>query len=111
MGIILPDNTNNRKLMSLLRKMRRFNPIPHVPTYGSGFRNIIIGRIVEDPNFRESANSYFIQAADLLAYLIYQAHKPCSYMKKKNGHNYYRRLNPIFCRHASMSNPNGFVRL
>lgn len=57
MGIILPDNTDGQKLQKLVRKMRAFNPIPN--TGGTGFRNLPIGLIIEDPLMKESSNSFF----------------------------------------------------
>ena len=76
-----------------------------------GYRNLAIQKIIEDPSFRDSGHSYFIQAADLAAYLVYQSLSPSAYMRKKAGHNYYKRLDPIFCTAASLSDPRGFVRL
>ena len=36
-GIILPDNTENKKLITLLKRMRRYNPIPHDNQYSVGY--------------------------------------------------------------------------
>lgn len=110
-GIIFPDHTHSKKLKELLRKMRHYNPVPHQKNYAStGFRNMAINTIVEDPNFRDSADSYFIQAADIIAFLLYQKYAPNSYIKKKSGQNYFRKLEPILCRHVSNSK-NGIVEL
>jgi hypothetical protein len=51
----------------LLRQMRRFNPIPNqMAMYGAGHRDIPLLAIIEDPNFRDSEHSYFIQAVDCI---------------------------------------------
>ena len=110
-GMLFPDHTDDKKLTVLLRQMRHWNPVPHQRQFGRGYRNITIQRIIEDPNFRDSAHSYFIQAADLAAYLVYQELSPNAYMKKKAGYNYCNRLQPIFCTAASSSDPRGFVRI
>ncbi len=110
-GIIFPDHTDDKKLTQLLRKMRRYNPVPNKPTFGIGYRNLPLGKIVEDPNFRDSGYSYFIQAADLVAFLLYQSLTPNSYMRKKGGQNYFYRLDPILCKAVSPSDPYGIVHL
>jgi len=110
-GMLFPDRTDDKKLQQLLRRMRRFNPIPNQSSYGSGYRNLLLNNIIEDPNFRESHHSYFVQAADLAAYLLYQSIAPNSYMRKKSGHNYFRRLDSILCKVASRTDPDGVVQL
>ena len=35
-GLMLCDHTDDKKLMSLLRQMRRYNPIPDQPEHGTG---------------------------------------------------------------------------
>lgn len=110
-GMLFPDHTDDKKLMLLLRQMRRYNPIPHQAAYGTGYRNLTMTHVVEDPSFRDSAHSYFIQAADVVAYLVYQSFAPNSYMRKKGGHNYYQRIEPIYCKVASPRHPMGFVLL
>lgn len=110
-GLLLPDDTDNKKLTTLLRQMRRYNPVPNKPPFDPGLRNLTLSRIVEDPTFRDSAHSYFIQACDLAAYLLYQQISPSNYMKRKAGHNYFRILDPILCKVASSSDPQGVVRL
>jgi hypothetical protein len=110
-GIILPDNTDGQKLQRLLRKMRHYNPIPNQAAFGSGYRNLRLQTIIEDPWLKDSAHSYFIQAADLCAYLLYQHLEPNTYMRKKAGYNYFQRLDPILCKVASSTDPLGIVRL
>lgn len=110
-GILFPDHTDDKKLELLLRRMRRFNPIPDRSEYGMGHRNLAVARIIEDPNFRESDHSFFIQAADVAAFMLYQSIAPNAYMRKKSGQNYFKRLEPILCKVASSSDPLGIVRL
>lgn len=110
-GILFPDNTDNKHLTQLLRQMRRYNPIPNQPQYGAGYRNLLLNRLVEDPNFRDSEHSFFVQACDLAAFLLYQHLAPSAYIRKKSGHNYFRRLDPVLCKVASLADPMGIVRL
>ena len=110
-GIIFPDNTDNKKLQSLLRRLRRFNPIPNLPAFGTGYRNLTLSKIVEDPNFRDSSDSYFVQCADLSAYLLYQQINPCQYFRRQGIRNYFDRLEPILCPYACRGNTRGIVTL
>jgi hypothetical protein len=91
--------------------MRRYNPVPNQAPYGPGYRNLTIGKLIEDPNFRDSGHSYFVQAADLAAFLLYQHLEPNAYMRSKGGQNYFYRLEPILCKVASKRDPHGIVRL
>ena len=110
-GMLFPDNTDNKKLTQLLRKMRNYNPIPNQSILGVGYRNLKLTTIIEDPNFRDSSHSYFIQAADTVAYLLHQHLLPNNYMRKKGGQNYFTRLDPVLCKKASRTDPLGIVRL
>ena len=108
-GLLFCDHTDDQKLITLLRQQRRYNPIPHQPRFGDGYRNLPISYIVEDPVFRDSAHHYFIQAADLAAFLLYQRLAPNSYMRRTAGRNYFRRFQPILCKVASGKDPDGIV--
>lgn len=110
-GMIFPDNTENKRITDLLRKMRRFNPIPNQPCFSQGYRNIGIGKVIEDPNFRDSDHSYFIQAVDLGAFLLYQLLAPSAYFRKKGASGYFKILDQVLCKVASSSDPYGIVRL
>ena len=109
LGIIIPDNTDQKKLTKLSRKMRIHNTVTN--TGGIGYRNLPIKNLIEDPFFKDSADSYFIQTADLIAYLLYQYKCPNKYMKKNGGEKYFKKLDPILCKVASNSNPLGIVDL
>ena len=91
--------------------MRRYNPIPNRVGLGRGFRNLSISNLVEDPYFKDSEHSYFIQAADLAAFLLYQKFSPSAYARKKSIQNYFKRLDPVLCKVASSSDPEGIVML
>lgn len=108
-GMIFPDATDVKKLTRLLRKMRAHNPIPNQT--GIGYRNLQLTRVIEDPNFRDSSQSYFIQVVDMSAYLLYQFLKPNAYFRKKGASKYFQRLDAVLCRVASPRDPNGIVWL
>ena len=110
-GIVLPDHTDDAKLTALVRRMRRFNPVPNQPQCGGGYRDLRLANIVEDPCFKDSRHSLFVQAVDLAAFLLYQQECPNAFMRKKGGCRYFRRLQGIVCKAVSPRDPQGIVRL
>lgn len=107
-GMLFPDGQPSGQLNRLVRRMRRYNP---VPSRISGYRDMPLRKVLEDPVYRDSANSLFIQAADLCAFLLYQSQQPNQYMRKSGGKNYFARLDPILCKVAAPADPQGIVRL
>lgn len=114
-GMVFSDNTDAKKLTSLIRRMRRHNPIPSQAPYqadgASPFRILVLTRIVEDPSFRDSGHSLFIQVADLTAFLLYQYHAPSTYMRRVAAHKFFERLDPILCKKAASNQAHGIVKL
>lgn len=113
-GIVFPDNTDGGKLRCFMNDMRRSNPLKIRQAHGAfTYKNEPIRVIIEDPVMRDSRESYFIQAADCVAFLLKQSIEPSSYMKRHGGNAYFQRLNPMLCKHASWKDPNGLgvVRL
>lgn len=110
-GIILSDDSDRKKITGLIRQLRRYNPIPSKTGFSTSYRNLPLLYTIEDPNFRDSAHSYFIQAADLAAFLLYQRLAPNTYMRKNSGQNYFQRLKPVLCLYASTKDPDGIVYL
>ncbi len=111
-GIVLADRTDDKQLTQLIRKMRRYNPIPNSGSYHSGgYRNIPINYIIEDPIMRESRNSYLHQIVDVVAYCARQLYEPNKYMRKKGGYKFYERLDPVIVKKASTRHEFGIVEL
>ena len=111
-GIVFPDQTDGERLRRYMNKMRVNNPIKLVGNSGAyNVDNRPIVSIIEDPILRESHQSYFVQAADLCAFLLKQSLEPSGFMKKHGGSAYFNRLEPILCKAASRSDPLGIVRL
>lgn len=108
-GIVFCDDTSGKKLNQLVRKMVVYNPVPNMGN--TGYRQLPIKHIVEDPNMRDSKESLAIQAADLCAFMLYQHICPASYVKKKTGRGYFHTLAPVLNTKASNKNPFGIVML
>ena len=113
-GVVLTDNTDGKKLTRMVRRMAVWNPIPHMASrygLGSGYRNMPILRVIEDPSLRDSRDSYPIQACDTAAYFLMQRFRPNGFIKKAGAQFLFDRLGPVLNKHASTSNRLGIVRL
>jgi hypothetical protein len=110
-GEVIPDQTNNKALMVLCRKLRRYNPVPNDSDHGTGYRRIETALIIEDPNIKDSKHSFFIQMADVVAYSLRQKLDPCKRINRWNAMNYFDRLDPVLCKVASRTDEQGIVRL
>lgn len=106
-GLLFVDQTDEVKLRALLRRMRRYNPIPSM--FGGSYVMSNITTIVEDAIHRNSLHSYFIQLADVNAYFLYQRYQTNSYILRKGGRNYFEKLAPVLCTVASNNNNLGIV--
>lgn len=79
-GILVCDEGNENRLTSIVRRMKKENHIPssayHYYWNGTSARNLPLQRIIEDPLFKTSKSSYFIQLADLLAFSLLRNERP-----------------------------------
>ena len=110
-GLVLTDSTDGRKLQSLVRKMSVYNPVPNQQWAGRGSRNLPIVRVIEDPHPKDSRDSYFIQACDVIAYFAYQRFAPNGFIRKAGAQNYLGRLMPVLNLRASKTDPLGTLIL
>ena len=98
----------------LVRKMRRYNPIPSKYGVwlddGSYSRNFPIRRIAEDPVFKDSAASAFIQMADFCVHALLQKERPLPSKKKYMLHKAFECLKPICVLAAHPRDPFGIIR-
>lgn len=87
-AVLLPDATDGARLERLMDEHREFS------TVTPGGRPLL--RLVEQPLLRNSIDSLLIQAADLCAFLVYQALAPSAYGRRKSLQNYVYRLGELF---------------
>lgn len=106
-GLLIVDQTEEKKLRGISRRMRRYNPVPSM--FGPSARAVPITTLVEDAVHRNSLHSYLIQLADVNAYFLYQRFQPSGYVKRKGARNYFNRLRPVLCTVASRADPDGIV--
>lgn len=78
-GILVCDEGNESRLISVVRAMKKNNHIPSTVSrygYNNESRNIPLDRIIEDPLFKQSKASYMIQLADFVAFGLLRNQRP-----------------------------------
>lgn len=91
-----------------------YNPIPSRfgvwTDTGLPTKNIPIDRIIEDPFFKKSEQSYFIQLTDFCAYALLRRERPVPSKTKYGIDQAFNLLSPILVREASTRDPEGIIR-
>lgn len=100
--------------VKMVRRMRVHNLIPSnkgvwIDT-GRQVKNIPLNRIIEDPQFKSSARSYFIQLADFYAYGVLRRERPTKANKRYGIHKSLEKLAPIVVRECNPNDPLGIIR-
>lgn len=106
-GIFIPDEGNEKELVRLTRKLRKFNP---VTSHFGGSYSFKTKSIVEDPFHRDSKDSYLIQLCDLIVHALYRREEPKGSFKKYNGDRLLNYLEPLFLKEATRKDPFGIIR-
>ena len=112
-GILICDEGNENKLTSIVRKMKKQNHIPYNSSGStSGTRNIPLDRIVEDPLFKTSESSYFIQLSDFLAFSLLRNEMPLPNTQQKVK-DAFDQLDKILAKQASKEDKRnkGIIRV
>ncbi|OQX62638.1 MAG: hypothetical protein B6I38_08765 [Anaerolineaceae bacterium 4572_5.1] len=111
-GIIVGDDTANVTVRALLRKMRVHNLMPsrYSP---EGFYNAPVKNIIEDPFFRQSHHSYFVQMVDMISHSLYRKLYVKGSYRRYNLHAFFNYLEPIVLKSATTKDPEnlGIVRI
>jgi hypothetical protein len=100
-GILMTDRTQDDKLRALLRKMRRFNPVPTKIPGMPAYSNVVTTRIIDDPVPRNSNHSYFVQMADLVAFALARRDYPRKNLEQWAFESYFEELEPIVLKAAN----------
>lgn len=114
-AFIIADEGREREITTAIRKMHVFNPIPsRYGEWASGARtqNIPTTRIIEDPVFKQSYRSYFLQLADFVAFaLLKREVPPTPLIERYRIHEMFEGvLSGVCFRNASPRDPLGIVR-
>jgi hypothetical protein len=114
--IRMVDEGKDVELRKIARRGAIYNPVGSkygAWEDGARAKNIPNDRLIEDPIFRSSARSYFLQLADFIAYaLLKQETKPTPLAERYRLHECYSRLKPIIIIKATSKDPRklGIVR-
>lgn len=107
--ILVCDEGEEARLTKRIRKMRAVNFIPS--RYGSWpstkDANIPLDRFIEDPFFKDSATSYFIQLVDFCAYALMRMERPIESKSLLGYNTAYEILKPIAFKKANMQDWRG----
>jgi hypothetical protein len=112
-GLLISDE--GKDYTSLVRRMGSHNPIPSM--YGGwpegATRNIVLAQIYEDPVFRKSHRSYFIQLADFCAYALLRSERQLASKNKYGIHRAFEILTPICTPQCFRTDPRhlGIIRV
>ena len=96
--ILICDEGQETVFTRRLRKMRVHNPIPsNQGKWGpwGATKNITTDRIIEDPFFKDSKSSYFIQLVDFCAYALLRSERPIESRTALGYDKMYEILQPI----------------
>lgn len=111
---LICDEGKNATYTKLVRKMRVHNPIPSRfgwwQSTGRSHQNIPLDNIIEDPHFKKSSSSYFIQLADFTAYALLRREKHLASKNKYGIHKSFEELKDICVTEASRYDPLGIIR-
>lgn len=115
LAILVIDQGSETEYLRLTRRIRVYNPIPSkfgvwLET-GERYKNIPIERIIEDPFFKDSSQSYWIQMADFCSYALLRWECPLESKKIYGLHEAFPILEPILVKEANPNDPYGIIRV
>lgn len=110
---LICDEGKEDQYIKLVRRLKVHNPIPSrfgAWEDGSATKNIVLDRIIEDPQFKKSGNSYFIQTADFIAYGLLRRERPNATAKKRRIHRSFDQLDSVLVKECNKRDGKGIIR-
>lgn len=115
-GLLIIDEGSQAEYTRLTRRMGVYNPIPS--RYGNwigsenALKNLPINEIVEDPFFKDSRSSFFLQAADHVAFSLLRKENQLPSRNKYGIHQCFDLLDSVLVKVAYRSDPSkqGIIR-
>jgi len=113
-AVLVCDQGKEIAYTRMVRRMYVYNPIPsqfgHWLGTDQSWKNIPLDRIVEDPFFKDSAQSYYIQLVDFAAYALLRRERPVASKTHYGLDKAFELLSPILVREATRKDPDGIIR-
>ena len=113
-AVVVFDEGREPEITKLVRKMSVFNYIPSKFGIWIGtsatHKNIVLDRMIEDPVFKPSHSSYFLQLSDFIAFSLLKQEVPTPFVEKWGYNKLFPMLKPKLFLKASSSDPMGIVR-
>jgi hypothetical protein len=104
-GILFFDRANEKQLNTHVRKLLGTG------SGGEIIPGVRIGWVLEDPIFRLSSDSIFIQSSDVVAYTLKEKEFPQSSRKKYNADKIFQRKLGMVCYRSKVSDADGIIRV
>jgi hypothetical protein len=105
------DEGKDVELRKIARRSAVYNPVGSAFGAwedGSPSKNIPNDRLIEDPIFRSSVRSYFLQLTDFIAFALLKSEThPTPLIAKYKLDKAYERLEPVIVKAASRPDPRG----
>ena len=110
-AVLMFDEGKEQEITKLLRRMGVYNPVPvYVGSGVTEVRNLKLARILDDPIFKKSEHSYFVQLADFAAYAVLRREKRLASKDAYGYHECYELMPDAIVREASIRDPLGIIR-
>lgn len=110
-AVLICDQGKEAEFTRLIRKMGTYNPVAVYVGPGSlETQNLATVRILEDPFFKESSRSFFVQMADFVAYGLLRREKHLESKNRYGIHECFDLLSNVVVREASTHDPMGVIR-
>jgi hypothetical protein len=112
-ALLIWDEGKEAEHRRLTRRMRVHNPIPSMYgewAPGTYAKNIPLERVIEDPVFKQSEQSYFVQLVDFCAYALLRREHPIPSRSRYGLDKAFGILSPILFTKASRRDPEGILR-
>ena len=109
--LLISDAGQEPQFTKRIRKMRVHNPIPSNQgswkDTGKPTKNITLDHMIEDPFFKDSRSSYFIQLVDFCAYALLRSERPLASKTALGYDKMYDLLAPITMAVNNKADPRG----
>jgi hypothetical protein len=108
--LLICDEGQEAEFVRRLRKSRVHNPVPSKFGWWSKVgkaKNIPTTQIIEDPFFKNSKDSYFIQVVDFCAYALLRMERPIPSRTALGYDTMYKELADIVVVEANPNDPKG----